>query len=88
MTIVSASKEQTCLFHCLRENGCGSSGGRSEENEFVNRPESAVPAKRQQLEERAAKEKAEIEKAESEAVAEWLGPGTHKVRYGLLYHAC
>ena len=34
VTIVKCVQGADLSFHCLRENGCGSSGGRSEENEF------------------------------------------------------
>lgn len=64
MTIVSASKEQTCLFIVCAKPDAEAVEDALKKMNFVKPPLSqTVPAKRQQqLEEELAKEKAEIKK--------------------------
>ena len=86
VTIVSASKEQTCLFIVCAKTDAEAVEDALKKMNFVKPPlSSAVPAKRQQqLEEELAKEKAEIEKAEK-AVAE-MAPDRELIKFVMDYY--
>ena len=86
VTIVSASKEQTCLFIVCAKTDAEAVEDALKKMNFVKPPlSSAVPAKRQQqLEEELAKEKEEIEKAEK-AVAE-MAPDRELIKFVMDYY--